>query len=512
MTFTLSVFSSILILFFVIVFQYNSYLRTQGDRKDLGEVFPVKPYDELSIESEDNAVGVMINLSKVARNEIFSEIVDNINVYLKNNGGIAEYAILKDITDRHCDALKEQIESTTPVPIYIGLCGTLVGIVFGVTILAFGGSLDAILNTSSSNGAEGIQALLQGVAVAMLSTLSGVFLTIRGSSTYKSAAKENEKRKNAFLSWMQVELLPQMDNSMIATLDILKRNLNQFNKTFSENSANLRKVFAGISDNYKGQAEVSREVQKVLQSVRSLQINDMATANIRVLKELQLCTDKINLLQEFLNQTDKYLTSIESLNNNLSDQYERTKLIENMGQFFMSEVQQIEQRKSAIKQAVAEVDFSLSDAFDNIKEHTRGQYQQLKDAASTEHLYFLTAIEEQQKVLSEKLEETSGLMEELHNLVDVKESMVSLLQASKEQGILLADVKTIMKDVATTNNSHNDMMGKLIDSVDNMAVSVEPMMPTKITLKAPLWVKIVGCFTCLVIVGTCAFFIIKQFI
>ena len=507
---------SIVISFIIIIgaffLQFKSFRKTQINRIRLKSIFPSNPSQQLLIVRDEAQKGVEIVLKDDNRSRIFNDIISSINAYLQNNGGVAEYSILKDITDRNCDALKEQIESVTPVPIYYGLCGTLIGIVCGIGVLAFGGSLNDILSTSSSTGAEGIQSLLQGVAVAMITTLFGVFLTIWGSSTYKQSSEENEKRKNTFLSWIQSELLPQMDNSIMTTLNILQKNLNQFNDTFSKNSSNLKQVFDRVTENYKGQAEVSREIQKVLYGVNSLKIGDIASANIRVLKELQLCTEKINLLKEFLDQTAIYLSSIESLNNNLSNQYDRTRLIENMAQFFMDEVNQVEQRKFAINQTVADIDSSLVSAFDELKDHAKEQYQQLKEATATEQAYFLTAVEEQQNTLSQKLKETSELLEELHNLVDVKKSMSDLLETSSKQGVLLEDVKGIMREMVNGNIRQSGLVEQLIRSIDNISVAVEPVMPPTISMKVPVWVKIVGCFTSIVVVGTCAFFVIKQFI
>ena len=81
---------------------------------------------------------------------------------------------------------------------------------------------------------------MQGVAVATGTTFFGVLLTILGSVPHKESQKINEQRKNEFLSWMQGELLPQMNMNMVSTLDMLQRNLNQFNKDFSDNSKNIK--------------------------------------------------------------------------------------------------------------------------------------------------------------------------------------------------------------------------------------------------------------------------------
>ena len=426
---------SVALLIIATIIQYYFFKQTQIARNIFKNIFPANLDNSLSAykDSESNAVQIQINEDFKA-SPIFLDIVTSINNYLRKNKGAAEFAILKDITDRNCDALEDQIEATSPFPIYVGLCGTLIGIVFGVAVLGYGGGIDSLLSssidisvsefvgesiTTDDAGATGIKDLLRGVAVAMITTFVGVVLTICGSTSSKNASRDNEYRKNQFLSWMQGELLPQMNNNMVKTLDILQRNLNRFNEGFAQNSQNLNKVFANINTTYEGQAEVLRMVQ-------NLRVDDIATANVKVLKELQKCTDKITLLQEFLNQSNQYLSSVEALNGNLTDHYNRTQLIENMGMFFMDEVKQIEARKAAISKSVGDIDLSMQKALEELQKHTHEQYISLSNATAKEHNEFLKAVEEQQRALSTKLSETSLLLDELKNLTAVKDSIAQL--------------------------------------------------------------------------------------
>ena len=417
---------SVALLLIATIFQLKFFLQTQSVRKIFKNIFPRRLDAVLSTyhDEETNAVQIRVDEGFKA-SPIFLEIVSSINNYLRKNKGAAEFAILKDITDRNCDAVEEQIEATSPFPIYVGLCGTLVGIVFGVAVLGYGGGIDSLLTSSTPSqtemvvgvqeeivagedaGATGIKDLLRGVAVAMLTTFIGVVLTIWGSTSSKNAASDNEHRKNQFLSWMQGELLPQMNNSMVKTLDILQRNLTKFNEGFAENSRNLNDVFARINTTYEGQAEILRMVQE-------LRIDDIATANVRVLQELQQCTDKINLLQEFIAQSNQYLLSVQTLNGKLSDHYERTLLIEKMAKFFMDEIQQVEVRKAAISKSVGDIDLSMQKALEELQQHTHDQYVSLTSATAKEHNEFLKAVEQQQQALSTKLTETSQLLDVLH--------------------------------------------------------------------------------------------------
>ncbi len=208
---------SIILLIGIAIWQYIEYRKTQKVRESFHNIFPTDPNTVLRsvFDEEKNALQIRWQVS-AKYSEIFRGIVKDINHYLEKNTGSTDFAILKDITDRHSDAVEEQIQTTSPFPIYIGLCGTLIGIVFGVCVLGFGGGLEALLSTEEeitvTKGAEGIADLLRGVGVAMLTTLFGVSLTISGSRKYKNANTENERRKNLFWLKRQKRLLKALSD------------------------------------------------------------------------------------------------------------------------------------------------------------------------------------------------------------------------------------------------------------------------------------------------------------
>ena len=517
---------SVAFLIIATIIQYYFFKQTQITRNIFKNIFPANLDNSLSVykDSESNAVQIQINEDFKA-SPIFLDIVTSINNYLRKNKGAAEFAILKDITDRNCDALEDQIEATSPFPIYVGLCGTLIGIVLGVAVLGYGGGIDSLLSssidisvsefvgefiTTDDAGATGIKDLLRGVAVAMITTFVGVVLTICGSISSKNASRDNEYRKNQFLSWMQGELLPQMNNNMVKTLDILQRNLTRFNEGFAQNSQNLNKVFANINTTYEGQAEV-------LRMVHNLRVDDIATANVKVLKELQKCTDKIVLLQEFINQSNQYLSSVETLNGNLKDHYSRTLLIENMAKFFMDEVQQIEVRKAAISKSVGDIDLSMQKAFEDLQKHTHDQYTSLLTATAKEHSEFLKAVEDQQQALSTKLSETSQLLEELKNLTAVKDSIAQLAsQNEKLQSSHIAelqDIKSAISGMVSSNSRQNDMLERLssaIENIDISSLSNVGLASHSGKSVGKIILIIVNILTSFTVVGTCFFFIYKS--
>lgn len=513
-------FISLIILGVAVYFQWHNFKGTQLSRKALKNIFPESIADSVVAEhnKENNTVWIKL-LKGDSESKIFVTIVESINYYLLKNKGATDYAILKDITDRNCDSLEDEIDSTTAVPIYIGLCGTVIGIVIGVFVLAFGGGLDQLLSADTlknskdaltivgqeaiNGGTQGIKELMQGVAVAMFTTFWGVLLTIIGSLSHKESQKINEQRKNEFLSWMQGELLPQMNTNMVSTLDMLQRNLNQFNKDFSDNSNNLKEIFGNINTTYDNQAEV-------LRLIKSLDINGMAVANVRVLQELQGCTSQISILQSFLDESNQYLSAVQQMNQELTDYQNRTKLIENMGEFFQNEIEQISLRKAAISKAVADIDAAIGTSFEDLKTHTIDEYSQLKSYTTQEHAAFLKTIEDQQMALNTKLAETTQILDELKNLVAVKEQMEKMTTAYTSQTEKLDTLAAIMKNVAEKEPTVVVQGSGLLNGGVQPLIS-QPEFPESMKWKMPWWAVTTLGVTSVSVLSCCVLYALHLF-
>lgn len=533
-----------------LVLQGLAFADTLKKRIQLRKIFPKQSDQAMSlVDREDDGKQILVR-KNVHSSKVFDEIINTINRYLSHNKGSADYAILKDITDRNCDAVEAQIEATASIPIYIGLCGTLIGIVLGVAVLGFRGGIDALFDTtpvvmvesiSEANselrtegskiktkdgnvyefsrgqwslyknpGEEGIKNLLQGVGIAMLTTLFGVLFTIVGAWSSKRSSRVNEEKKNGFLSWLQAELLPQMSNDLGQVIFQMQRNLTKFNNTFASNTSQLDSVLKGINTTYEDQT-------RLLKAVEKLKIDEIATANIRVLQELKECTDEIEELGQLVSNTTEYITKVDNLNSLLSSHLDRTRLIENMGQFFREEVTQIEQRKHAIANSTADIDANMQRAFGQLREHTDREYQQLGEALANKHADFLRAIEAQQEALNRKLEETSQLVQELKNLTAVKESMEqlalaeqsqnakieTLVNASAEQNEKIKALVECVNKIAATATSQNTRLDQLQAAVvksSEKTVEVNVKSPV-VKTKVPLWKAVVEVVICLAAMG-----------
>ena len=130
-----------------------------------------------------------IILHKNEQSILLKDVVKTINNYLKKNkGGAADFHLIKDIVERHTDSIDEEINHKLPVPIYLGLMGTVLGIIIGLYSLSFEynpatNALDGELFVNSVDG------LITGVKQAMICSFVGLGLTTLLSSWRYMGAK-----------------------------------------------------------------------------------------------------------------------------------------------------------------------------------------------------------------------------------------------------------------------------------------------------------------------------------
>jgi hypothetical protein len=260
-------------------------------------------------------------------NPIFTTIHKSINEYVNaNKDGISDFHLMKDIVDRNCDAKEEEIQSQIPVPLYLGLVGTMVGILVGILYLWLSGGLRDLL-TGGETGAEGVEALLGGVAIAMISSILGIVLTTIGSSIFRKTKHFLERNKHGFLCEIQTELLPTLSTDVSSSLILMSQNLQNFNNEFSRNTINFSNVVLSVNS-------ASENVTRTLTLLQELDVQRIAKANIDVYGKLKNCTEEIGELAQYLNDVNQYLSNVRALNEKLDVYEKRTQFIEHASKFY----------------------------------------------------------------------------------------------------------------------------------------------------------------------------------
>jgi hypothetical protein len=163
--------------------------------------------------------------SNAAKNLVFEKILFSTNNYLiRNRGAASDFNLIKDIVERNIDAVEEDINSSIGIPLYLGLMGTMMGIVIGLfnmpemgTIISDTKAMDLKLN-------EGIGLLIGGVKIAMIASFIGLFFTIIHSGwVFKGSRSFSEARKNEFYTFIQIELLPLINQGLALYFRIIAK-------------------------------------------------------------------------------------------------------------------------------------------------------------------------------------------------------------------------------------------------------------------------------------------------
>lgn len=371
------------------------------------------PEEDISFTREVEVSQISIN----STNPTVSNIRDAINMYLqKNKGAASDFSLMKDVVERYCGADEEEISIMQPIPLYMGLMGTMVGIIVGISIIAFNGGIDNLTNVSS---------MMICVAIAMTASFVGILCTTIISWKSKGAKTQIETNKNLFYSWLQTELLPVLSDNSVTVLSLLQTNLMSFNQTFQGNIKEFDDVLTSVR-------QVSKDQASALDAISKININEVAKANVVVLNELQKCTGQLGQFTQYLTNVNGYLTAVNSLNENLNNHLDRTAMIENMGAFFEKEMTQVQSREEYIKQVVDSVDGSLEKSFKQMSDSLNQCMEALKNQTTTEAGIFMETYEKQQKEFVEKLKKQEEAI--LHRATDIDEIFRRMRDMSEMKG------------------------------------------------------------------------------
>lgn len=396
-----------------------------------------------------------------------TEITNALNKYLqKNKGSASDFHLMKDVVERYCDSEEEEISTQQPIPLYLGLMGTMVGIIVGIAYVAISGGL------VSAKIVDNISELMSCVAIAMFASFIGIYCTTRISWRSKNAFSAVETDKNNFYSWLQTELLPTLSGDTVNALYMLQQNLSTFNATFQTNITGLNRALEQVKD-------TSTEQVELISLIKGIDIKRVAEANITVLRELKDCTGELSTFNRYLHEVSNYLTAVNDLNGNINEHLNRTAAIERMGTFFEQEINQVKNREQYINEVVANVDNRLKQTFENLSESTvkgmtnlkndsatqfdsvsqvihaqeqdfketlRAQRDEFAQSLKKEQEAFLDYLQNQKESLSSKSDEISEIIKEIRSLADAKSGLLELIAVSKQQNACINELVQTLKD------------------------------------------------------------------
>jgi hypothetical protein len=265
-----------------------------------------------------------INISLIEfegnKNEIQTEVLNSINNYLlRNKGAVSDFMLVKDIVDRNIDKVDDEISNSISTPLYLGLLGTMIGIVGG---LFFMPSL-SIKGAEATDAIGGIDSLLGGVKIAMIASVVGLLLTVISNMLFLKVRKTVEHQKNDFFTFIQTQLLPILSKNTASSIYTLQTNLLKFNREFSINMNQFSGIISSVKNTFDSQLEVVQELKRI-------DVATIAKYNIEVMQQLKSSFKNLKELSEYLFKTNSLLRSTEELNLTINNQLNKVGDISNI--------------------------------------------------------------------------------------------------------------------------------------------------------------------------------------
>ena len=465
-----------IIILCIIALQIYFFVKNLNRMHEFRDIFESNETWEISKDEDSGFVNGIIGNG----NSIFVAIRQSINKYLRNNAGsVIDFSLLKDAVDRHCDSVEDDISSQMPVPLYCGLAGTMLGVIIGLSSLLYTGSVTSLLGASKNKqqtelvaqqqtensiteeekekqdeantqaAADGVNDLLTGVAWAMIASICGIGLTTANSLKFKKCKLQEESGKNEFLAWMQSKLLPELPSDTSDALNKLVKNLNRFNNTFKQNTSDLGETLSKVNESYKIQADI-------IQAVHDMDVMKMAKANVKVLEQLQSCTDELEQFQQYLNSINGYTEAIQHFTELFNSESDRLHVLEEIRDFFT-------RHKAEIAKNITDEDVALKKALKNLENTSIENVDELKKNLTTQSEAFKTTNRELLETLTQQMNAFPKInknLEEISKIPAALEKLAKKIEQSNDNVVKQVQLK--LNTLSMSGASHEETSARVL--------------------------------------------------
>lgn len=335
--------------------------------------------DEKSIIDISNDKVIKLSLVETnGKSHIIKSIRDGINTYLINNYGAAvNFSIIKDIIDREIDVIDNEVNQAISLPLYLGIAATIIGIIFGLFSMP---TLNfEVSSATDRNSFElAINALINGVKIAMIASFFGIFwTTFLSSFLYKPAKRKLQKEKNNQITYLQAKLLPELLKAEDTGVSGLKASLDKFARVATGMTDNIFQSVIKSEENLKLQNRLIAKVQK-------MNVNKISKYNIELF-------DKMDENMESFKDFSTYLVSLKQMTSQLYDFSNRTsdidKVLKNIDssliqsneltKFLSSHFQKIENSGDSALKAVGIAETHFEKAILSLNKRTENMLEKL---------------------------------------------------------------------------------------------------------------------------------------
>lgn len=260
----------------------------------------------ISIEQNNYPQLVEVGMSYSDLNELIKEI----NNYVVKTKGTTDFSVIQNKVERKLNMRYDQSMSLLSFPTYLGLMGTFLGVFLGITMFISG--FDNAGNISD----DSIKNLLSGVLVSMFTSLFGLILTTINNAKAGDARAKIEQDKNEFFDYVQTELMPTLNVSLVSAIGKLHNTVDCFEPAFNKVIDKFQRTFDSCTTAFGNNFE--NNVKAVAGAVRAMGENmDKINENIQYQKELiqtMKSEEVAKGMERYITASNGFVSITQSLN------------------------------------------------------------------------------------------------------------------------------------------------------------------------------------------------------
>jgi hypothetical protein len=326
------------------------------------------------------------------------------------------------------------------------------------TLSSNGESAKNLVEKGSNNEAlGGIDALLNGVKIAMFASVSGLALTILSNYFFFKARKKVEQQKHDFFTFIQTRLLPILSKNTTSSIYSLQTNLLKFNSDFKTNMNAFSSTVNEVRETFDSQLEVVKELKRI-------DVANIAKYNIDVMQQLQNSFKKLQDLATYLDKMNGFIGNTRELNLAVNQQLQKvgelSSIIErfdtNAGTisdnstYLKSHFKNIDDREQAINDRIADFDSNTGKMIDNLETSFSKRLKEFNDKdveiSSGFEKLFEDLRNKTREVFDDESSNIKAIKEDVNNLKGISSELTGLNQKVSKQDSTIRELLDILKD------------------------------------------------------------------
>lgn len=206
-------------------------------------------------------------------------LIGDINAYIGKSKGTVAFSIIQNKTERRISMLYEMATSKLSFPTHIGLMGTFAGVFLGLVMFLVGTLFSGEITDST------IQSLITGILVSMITSFFGILLLILSHKEASAVSSQVDVDKNEFYEWIQNELMPSVDVTMVEAIGKLHETIDKLEPSFSGVISEFKDAFRDVTGAFG--TDFRESVKVVSSAVKRMGENmDKVNRNIKLQDDL----------------------------------------------------------------------------------------------------------------------------------------------------------------------------------------------------------------------------------